>query len=303
MKLIPTSLTAMVGRQRLIAEKDAPKVLFIGGVIGVVGSTVLACNATLKLHDVLDEAQKDMEQASTLQHRNYSETDRLRDKNIIRVRTVVNIGKLYAPAILLGGASIAALTKSHNMLEQRNLALMAAYATLDQAFGEYRERVIEKYGAAEDERLRFEHETYTDYDEVSKVNYEVQRVTPEAKSMYARFFDPASSSWEPDPQANFTFLRCQQNYWNDILKMRGHVVLNDVYRSLGIAPTTAGAIVGWVIGKGDHIGDNYIDFGMWDGDSQSARDFVNGREGSILLDFNVDGVIYDQIDRIGRAHG
>jgi hypothetical protein len=35
---------------------------------------------------------------------------------------------------------------------------------------------------------------------------------------------------------------------------------------------------------------------VFDGKTQSARDFVNGFEGSILLDFNVDGVIYDKID-------
>ncbi len=50
-----------------------------------------------------------------------------------------------------------------------------------------------------------------------------------------------------------------------------------------------GAIVGWVI-NGD--GDGYIDFGMYDPGSNL---FINNIEPRILLDFNVDGVIYDKI--------
>ena len=56
------------------------------------------------------------------------------------------------------------------------------------------------------------------------------------------------------------------------------------------------AVVGWVLGNGD----NCIDFGIWDSANEKARDFVNGREGAILLDFNVDGVIYDLIDKKGE---
>jgi hypothetical protein len=63
---------------------------------------------------------------------------------------------------------------------------------------------------------------------------------------------------------------------------------------LGIDRSKAGSVVGWVITK-EGTGDNFIDFGVFDGDNPRARDFVNGREGSILLDFNVDGVIYDKI--------
>ena len=60
---------------------------------------------------------------------------------------------------------------------------------------------------------------------------------------------------------------------------------------LGIPRSQAGAVVGWVLGEGD----DYIDFGMFDGNNMATRDFVNGYERSILLDFNVDGVIYDLI--------
>lgn len=297
MKLIPNAATRTVARQILELQKGSPRTLFAAGVVGVVGSTVLACRATLKLEEVLTEGQADLERARTLEHRNYSETDRKHDVTVIYMRTAVRVGTLYAPAILLGAASIGSLTMSHHMLNQRNLALTAAYATLDKAFSEYRERVIQKYGEDEDRNFRFKSEEVLVQNERTGEVEKQLRVHPDAKSMYARFFDPLSPNWSEEPEYNLLFLRMQQNYWNDMLKARGHVMLNDVYKSLGLEPTSAGAVVGWILAKG--AGDNYIDFGIYDS-TDNARDFVNGREGSILLDFNVDGVIFDKLDELRR---
>jgi hypothetical protein len=64
---------------------------------------------------------------------------------------------------------------------------------------------------------------------------------------------------------------------------------------LGVPRSKAGSVVGWIITG--NVTDAYVDFGVWNNDADhNVRDFVNGREGSILLDFNVDGVIYDKID-------
>ena len=93
-----------------------------------------------------------------------------------------------------------------------------------------------------------------------------------------------------DNDYNMMFLRQQQNYFNDLLRVRKHVFLNEVYDALGIPRSQAGAVVGWMISEEN---DNFIDFGIFDGDKPRSRDFVNGYENSILLDFNVDGVIYN----------
>lgn len=287
------SLTGAFARTMLKLDKNSPTILFGAGVVGVVGSTVLACKATLKLEEVLEEGGDKLHKARTLQHREYTETDRVNDVKIIKIQTAVKIGKLYAPAIGLGVVSIAALTKSHDILTKRNAALMAAYHALEKGFDEYRRRVVEKYGEDEDRYFRYGTREVDVVDDNGKVQ-KVTRVGNDVPSIYARFFDQTCTSWSKEAEYNRIFLNCQQNYANDLLRARGHIFLNEVYDMLGLPRSKAGSVVGWLISDD---GENYVDFGIFDENRQIVRDFVNGREGAILLDFNVDGLIYDLLNR------
>ena len=295
MKFVPEVVGRQIARNALHFQKNSPGVLLGVGIVGMVGSTVLACRATLKMDEVVTETQDKLNTAKTLVHQEYSERDRQRDISLIYFQSSVKIARLYAPAIIVGGLSIYALTSSHSILTKRNAALTAAYGALDRGFREYRSRVIEKYGEDQDREFRYGSRK----DEV--LNLEngkmktVTRVAPGEPSIYARFFDPASTSWAKEPEYNFLFIQCQQNWANDLLKSRGHVFLNEVYDMLGIPRSKAGSVVGWLLSKNGET-DNFINFGVFEGETQVARDFVNGLEGSILLDFNVDGVIYDKID-------
>jgi hypothetical protein len=295
MKFVPEVVGRQIARKALLAQKTSPEVLLGAGIIGLVGSTVLACRATLKMEHVLDEAQVKMGMAKTLDHPEYSERDRSRDVSLIYFQSGVKIVKLYAPAIIVGGISIYALTSSHRILSRRNMALTAAYGALEKGFSEYRGRVVEKYGEEEDRNLRYGSEIVELTDEKTGKKRTVTRVGRDDPSIYARFFDPVSSSWSKEPEYNLIFLKCQQNWANDLLKSRGHVFLNEVYDMLGLPRSKAGAVVGWILSPNGET-DNFINFGVFDGREQTARDFVNGREGAILLDFNVDGVIYDKIE-------
>lgn len=298
MNLVPTVVRRTVARQSLRLDKASPNLMFGLGVAGMIGSTVLACRATLKLSDVVEMARGDLETADGLAHRQlaeYPEEEHKRDIAVIYGRSVLAVGKLYAPSVLLGVASVGALTKSHNMLQNRNLALTAAYAALEEGFNSYRERVVNKYGEEVDRDLRYDGRD-VEYKQIGTDKIvKGRRVGPGGQSIYARFFDQTSTSWNPDPEYNAVFLICQQNWANDMLKVRGHLFLNEVYDSLGMERTQAGSVVGWIISR-EETSDNYIDFGIFDGESQVARDFMNGREGAILLDFNVDGVIWDKIE-------
>jgi hypothetical protein len=303
MKFVPNTVASKFGRQLLHLQKSSPRIMFVGGVVAGVTGTVLACRSTLKLSETLEKAEKLKSHAEELHAASktddtveYDEKKYAKDLMVIKVKTILSVSKLYAPAAGLLGLSIAMLTGSHVTLTRRNASLAAAYASVDQAFQQYRERVRDQLGADTDRDLRYGTRVVQESvegEDGKKKTVKHVRVGDNAPSMYAKFFDELCDNWVKNPEYNAIFLRAQQNYMNDLLQARGHVFLNDVYDALGIERTGAGAIVGWVMGKG---GDDFIDFGIFDDmENPRVRDFVNGRETSILLDFNVDGVIFDKI--------
>lgn len=300
MNLIPVGLSRLAGDVGLRASQEAPTLLFGAGILGFVTTTVLASRATLKLDDTLKEIQSDLALAKEVHETKPAEFTE-QDLQEVRVHVygkgALAIARLYGPPILLGVASIYCLSRSHNLLMERNEGLAAAYMAVDQAFKGYRNRVIDKYGEDEDRELMFGAETREIWDEDKGKMIETKTVPPGTPSQYARFFDELCDCWERNPEYNLTFLRCQQNRINDRLHVRGHVFLNEVYDMLGLERTSAGNVVGW-LASGD--GDCYIDFGIWDAGNPKAVDFVNGREGAILLDFNVDGPILHMLDERGR---
>ena len=124
------------------------------------------------------------------------------------------------------------------------------------------------------------------------IGQEVEGTRYETVSQYARFFDESCPGWRRDAQWNLMYLREQQNYANRLLKKQRYLFLNDVYKLLGMPATKAGQIVGWIYEENDTLGDNHVDFGLMD---ENHKVIVNGFEGSILLDFNVDGEIISRL--------
>lgn len=300
--MVGKAISRTAGRSGLLLKKFSPEILMTVGVVGVVASTVLACRATLKADEVLDDARGKLDKIhyakEQIQGEAYSDSDYKKDLAVTYVQTGVEFVKLYGPAITLGVASIACILSSHNIMKKRNLALVAAYKAVEQSFSTYRQRVVDEFGAETDYAFKngiTRHKvevTETDENGNEKtVEKFVDTIDPNQISQYARFFDEYSSEWSKVPDYNLMYVTAQQQHANDLLQARGHVFLNEVYDMLGIPRSSAGCIVGWVK---DH-GDNYIDFGIFNGDDAKKREFVNGYERSILLDFNVDGVIYDMI--------
>lgn len=304
---IMKSINSIAGRAGLKLKAHSPEILIVTGVVGAVASAVMACRATTKLSGILEKSKENVDEIHGYMERpdkdkGYTEKDYKKDLLIVYKDTAVDLVKLYGPSVTLGALSITSILASHNIIRKRNAAVSAALAGLDRSFKEYRGRVAERFGADVERELRHNikskeiEETVVDGNGKEKTVKKTVGVSGlDQYSDYACFFDAASKAWEKDPEYNLMFLKSQQQYANDLLRARGHLFLNEVYDMIGVPPKKAGQIVGWVYDEKNPVGDNYVDFGIYDVYKENSRDFVNGYEPVIILDFNVDGNILDMI--------
>jgi hypothetical protein len=312
---IKNGISLTVGRGSLILRKYSPEILITTGITGIVVSTVMACKATLKADGVIENAKQKLDKVhqakETVDKAEYTEKDYRKDMTVVYIQTAVDFVKLYGPSVTLGVLSIGCILGAHGIMKRRNLALIAAYKTIEQSFTDYRKRVVAELGEDKDRQFKYginkvtvNQETTDENGNKVNTNETIEVIDPNNISQYARFFDESCTQWSDTPGYNMMFLKCQQNYANDLLHSRGHLFLNEVYDMLGIPRSREGIVVGWVKGAGD----DFVDFGIFDANNdgyrtynvcdtvgEERRDFVNGYRKSILLDFNVAGTIYDLI--------
>lgn len=292
---LPETVTRTFSRQLLTVRKHSPHILFVGGLAGVVTSTVLACRATLKVNDHLDQIKAEVEETkhdyynpSVLVHKEHTLVDHRKELAYVYFKGVVDLSRLYGPSIVIGTASIAALTGSHVTLARRNTALAAAYTGLSEAFSSYRSRVRAAYGDEKEQELYSGMKMITDKEGNSslKITDPAHKLSP-----YAQWFDCSNPNWQKTSDLNRWYIEQQQIWLNDLLRVRGHVFLNEAYDELGLPHTKEGAVVGWLYPAREGC-DGFIDFGIYA--SRNAQ-FHIGDEYQILLDFNVDGLMWDLI--------
>ena len=304
--------SGLVGKATLQLKKHSPEILVVAGVVGFVGSTILACKATTKVSTILENSKKNIDtihecadDIEFCERENYTPEDAKKDLTIVYAQTGWELTKLYAPAVILGVLSATAVLASNNIMRKRNVALAAAYTAVDKSFKEYQNRVIERFGEDVNRELKYNikakkvEETVTDEEtgKKKKTKKTVNVTDGNFCSPYARVFDCGSRCWEKDPESNLYFLRAEQEHFTNKLRSRGYLTLNEVYERLDIPVTKAGQIVGWVYDPEDPNLHNYVDLGIYDITREKVRDFINGYEENILLDPNVDGDILDLIPK------
>lgn len=305
LQTITNGFTSLVGRTGLKINKYSPELLIGAGITLIGVGTIMACKATLHADDILDDHNDKMSRINETKDMAarkeavYPEEEYRRDVAVTWVQTVVGFGKLYAPAIGVSALGIGCMLWSHRILSGRVMALGAAYQVVESQFANYRKNVKEAYGEEVDKQMRYglhkQEVTVTEKDEdgndITKATDNVAGLDLSEASDYARYFDETNPNWNRDPERNMMFIKTQMAYANDLLNARGHVFLNEVYDLLDFPRTKAGAVVGWVKGNGD----DYVDFLLYSASDPNRRAFVNGLTPSVLIDFNVDGVIYDKI--------
>lgn len=314
---IVNKASVIFSKTKFKLQKHSPEILVVAGVIGTVVGAIMACKATTKVNSILESASSDidaihdcMENKSLTE--DYSEEDGKKELMAVYAQTAVKFVKLYAPSVLIGALSITSILASNNMLRKRNVALAAAYATIDEGFKKYRNRVVERFGEQVDRELKYnlkvkkfkEKEVDPETGKEKKVEKTAFVVNPSDISDYARFFEKytvdedgnsiVNPHWDENNEYNLMFLKAQENYANDLLRAKKRLFLNEVYEMLGLPRTKAGQIVGWVYDPDNPKADSYVDFGIYS-DNLSYSDYVNGFDPAILLDFNVDGNVWEKM--------
>lgn len=299
---IMKSVNGKASKTVMKLKKHSPEILVVAGIAGTVVSAVLACKATTKVAEILDETKGTLDtihegmETGAINGQEYTTEDGKKDTVVVYAQTGMKLAKLYAPAIILGTLSITSILASNNILRKRNVALGAAYAAIDKSFKEYRGRVIERFGEQVDTELKYgikakkfeEIEVDPETGKEKKVNKTVMVADPNLQSDYAVYFDSKSRNYETNPDYNRMFLKAQQAFANDKLQTRGHLFLNEVLDDLDLPRTPAGQIVGWTKDGPD----GYVNFRI----VEVERETEDGRhEPALLLDFNVEGNIWEKM--------
>ena len=299
---IMKSVNGVASKAVMKLKKHSPEILVVAGIAGTVVSAVLACKATTKVAEILDETKGTLDtihegmETGAINGQEYTTEDGKKDTVVVYAQTGVKLAKLYGPAIILGTLSITSILASNNILRKRNVALGAAYAAIDKSFKEYRGRVIERFGEQVDTELKYgikakkfeEIEVDPETGKEKKVKKTVMVADPNLQSDYAVYFDSKSRNYETNPDYNRMFLKAQQAFANDKLQTRGHLFLNEVLDDLDLPRTPAGQIVGWTKDGPD----GYVNFRS----VEVEREIEDGRhEPALLLDFNVEGNIWEKM--------
>lgn len=308
---LATKAGQILVKTKLGIKKHSPEILVVTGIGTGIVAAIIACKQTIKANDIVAGAQKslqnieDVKELAANNEVEYTEENEQEDRKTIGMQVAVGMVKTYALPVGLGILSITCILAGHHILKKRNVALAATYSALSTDFMNYRKRVVDKYGKDVDFMLKNGLEKQIvanqvvdpETGEVKETKEEVLTYEGDKLSQYARVFDEVGSTqWTPSADHNRAFLLMEQNYFNERIRTRGYIFLNEVYERLGFRPTKAGSVVGWVYQNADYEG---IDFGIFTAHTQKAAEFLEGTEPSIILDFNVQGDILSLVTEGG----
>ena len=289
MNPIATTIIRGLNKAAFKAQKHLPEILLVGGAVGTVVSTVLACKATIKAQPVLDDAKAQLD----IIHANeddpsYSKEQKTRDVTTVYVNTGKELAKIYGPSVALGFGSMSCLVGSNVIVRKRLTAAVAAYTALGESFRKYRDQVEGQLGTKVIPAPK-------DTDDNSHT-IELEQPIPS----YRFIFDKNNPNWKDNVDYNLMTIRACQQYLNWELIRKGHIFVNDFCDELDFEETPNGQMDGWILDtkNPDSYGDGCISFGLVDKngvESENLKAYRNGEVDYLVLDLNIDGTIIDRI--------
>lgn len=284
-------------------SKHAPTILSVTASAGVIATGYLAWKAGTRFEDVegrdWDRRKECLKNADTIPDEDVPKIER---KN--RILFILDTVRTVAPAAIVGAATITMIYFSNSISKKRLAAMGAAYATLQTAFDGYKRTMVEALGKESVEKIlkpklpnvgKSAEEILSSDNKSDAANVADAVVNSlKALSPYARIIaEESSTCWDPNEDYTSQNLAAVQLWANRRLERKGHLFLNEVFDQLGLSRTREGAVVGW-LKNGE--GDNYVSFGDFDASIYRVpSDDYTRVDSNFIVDFNVDGVIWDRI--------
>lgn len=314
---IGTAAKNAAGGTVLFTKAHAPELLVGGGVAGFVLTVIGACKATGKAVDIIEEKEDALRENDTylaegvLTQKEHDDNIRVMNRNARWM-----LVKTYLPTATGLAVSVILVLGGYRMINGRLVKTAAAYKLLEDGFGRYRENVRDEFGEETDWRMlnNIRPERLEAAEKEREANRELEADKKRKKrnlekrrtahqEVYSKFFDQYSDRWRRSwtPDQVWEYLRQKQREANDMLRIRKHIFLNEVYDLLGLDRTEEGAVVGWILTKNNP--NSYVDFGLDSMPDDARRIFLSAERNEdikIWLHFNPDGLIYNMIDKTSK---
>ena len=207
-------------------RRSSPAILTALGIVGVVGTTVMAVRATPKALRLIKAKKNELN------------TDELTPAELVQTTW-----KCYVPSALVGAGTIACIVGIGVMDKRNQAALSSAYAMLNESYKQYRQAAKRVYGADADNKIHAEmakDARVASYD----MGYQVYNMDMDPGSEVLLFYDLTSKKYFNTTMA--AVLNAQYHV-NRNLSIKGDCSLNEYLSFLGLDGVDKGDKIGWDI--------------------------------------------------------
>ena len=281
-------------------KKVSPEICLIGGVACIVGGTVLAVRAGIKIKDILDVANDQISSIKSDAEDAIVSEDAARESiREVKRQATFDIIKHGAPVVCAVGGGIVLVCAAKGIVDKRYGALLGAYNALEASYREYQNKMKpyeeqllidtkKQLVAAAQEAKNGQLLTQEEINAINKQAMDL--VNGNAYRFWFRA--ETSTEWHPHGPSNLNTIMATEHWATNQLHIDGYLFLNDVLDHLGMPKVPHGQLVGWLRGSEDS--DSYVEL-----ISDDYREILNMDDDackmSILLDCNCDGLIWDKI--------
>lgn len=292
---------ATLKRFGAMCYKNRSNIEFVAGLLLETAGVAVIISKATKAAEVTEEVSRRLEDVRLGDEENAweSEEERKAEKRDILKYAVVGYTKTYALGVgfVIGGMALNVVSKiTDNNTISEAYALVASTAA---AFSQYRQRVIADVGEEKDQEYLLGPQVTTV--DILPDGTVIQTTEPVENPNgganlppHCVMFDESNQNWTKEPGLNRDFLEDCERWLNKRLQYEDFLFENDIRRYIG-APLVK---CGWTAGifatdKDGNI--NRLKFGL-DAKNPAAQRFRDGVEPSIILQFNVEDNILEQMN-------